>query len=97
MMTTERSKDMQWFYFSFADDDGFLGGLYIDGVDLEHALRRSHELGQNPGGEVKTLEITTKDVELNVPAGDRRHLLSLADLGPTVVWLEAHENRHDGG
>jgi hypothetical protein len=75
-----------WFYFSFADDDGFLGGLYIDGVDLEHALSRSHEIRANPGGEIMTFELSEEDLEANVPPEDWRRLLTFDELGGAVSW-----------
>lgn len=77
---------MTWFYISFADDDGFLGGLYIDGDDLAGAVVHSHFLNENPGGEMLTFELPEGDLEANVPARDRRRLLTLEEIEDAVPW-----------
>ena len=53
-----------WFWLSFADDDGFRGGCYVQADGSPHALfplnkdpfvlaiGKAHELGINPGGQV---------------------------------------------
>lgn len=49
------------FYFSFVDREGggahWLGGMYVKGTDLIDAVRASHEIGQNPGGELLSIEL----------------------------------------
>lgn len=44
-------------YLSFADERGFLGGLFVRADSLSEALTRSHLLGLNPGGEVQGDEL----------------------------------------
>jgi hypothetical protein len=46
-----------WWYLSFCDPERpagtrFLGGCFVQGHDEVSAVRRSHHLGINPGGEV---------------------------------------------
>lgn len=44
-----------WWYLSFASETGFLGGLYLEAQGPMGAIQRAHEIGQNPGGEVRVL------------------------------------------
>ncbi len=39
-------------YLSFAGDDGFHGGIFVNAVDLIDAVAQTNRLGINPGGEV---------------------------------------------
>lgn len=64
-------------YLSFAGDEGWRGAAYVEASSLEHAARRAHELGCNPGGEVFGGEVPD-DVE--VPDAYRNRVLSLEDL-----------------
>lgn len=43
---------MTFWWLSFATDDGPRGVAIVAGEDIDQAVRRSHELGINPGGEV---------------------------------------------
>lgn len=49
---------MKIFYLSFADEQGFRGGLIIAGSDFLHAVANARVLGLNPGGEVAGKDIT---------------------------------------
>lgn len=40
------------YYLSFADDEGFLGGVFTEAHGIITAIERVNELGINPGGEV---------------------------------------------
>ena len=43
---------MTWWYLSFADDDGFLGGVYVEAESFLEAVTQADVHGANPGGEV---------------------------------------------
>lgn len=47
---------MRWWYLSFATDDGFRGGCFLEAQGEGLAILRSHELGINPGGQVLIIE-----------------------------------------
>ena len=80
------SNEDAWFYLSFADGSlptgqQFLGGAYVRGVSATDAVRRSHGLGINPGGEVEIRgPLPTEVLEEHVLAGDRERLLTEADI-----------------
>lgn len=42
----------QGMYLSFADETGFLGGVFVPAVDVVEAAQMAWDLGINPGGEV---------------------------------------------
>lgn len=72
---------MTWFYLSFANEEGFLGGAYVPGADVMAACKRAWEAGCNPGGEVQGAgPIPDEVVEERVPAPARERLLSLSEL-----------------
>ena len=48
---------IQWFWFSFADDEDFLGGLMIDGRDSDDALANTMKRNLNPGGDAKSFQL----------------------------------------
>ena len=55
---------MAMFYLSFADDEGFLGGITVTDVsNIQEALRKTWALKQNPGGQVAFVQVD----ELRVP------------------------------
>ena len=98
MMGRSDATDGLWFYFSFADGSRpkgtqFLGGVYIqvppeaeglnDKAMLWETLRKSHRIGVNPGGEVKTIgPIPAAVIEANVPAASRERLLTEKEINP---------------
>ena len=83
---TQRDESDSWFYMSFADaslpeGQQFLGGIYVRGATLPEALTRSHLLGINPGGEVKTIgPLPSQVMDENVPEADRERLLSREEV-----------------
>jgi hypothetical protein len=42
-----------WWWLSFADDDGFRGVCIVEAMDMIAAVKLTHALGINPGGEVR--------------------------------------------
>ena len=62
---------VKWFWFSFSEDAGFLGGLICDGESFLDAHQNTHLRGINPGGEVKAVEMmgckSAKDLKPYVP------------------------------
>ena len=48
---------MNIWWLSFADDDGFLGGCFIEAADMLDAVTKTHRLGINPGGEAMGAEL----------------------------------------
>jgi hypothetical protein len=51
-----------WWYLSFAEPKppfgrGFLGGAVVEGRGVVSAVLRAHELGINPGGEVRGIPV----------------------------------------
>lgn len=56
---------------SFADADGFRGVAVVAAPGAVHAIRRTHELGINPGGEVAVVPVLAR----GVPESHRDRLL----------------------
>lgn len=52
---------MPVFWLSFADN-GFRGVVVTEAEDLRAAIRRTHRLGINPGGQIMSWEVTAEDV-----------------------------------
>lgn len=52
---------MTLYWFSFADDSGFLGGCIAQGLSFPDAHAETHVRGCNPGGEVQAMELTDDD------------------------------------
>ena len=71
-----------WHYLSFADDDnGFLGGAYVEGNTHIEAHLRATLLGINPGGEVMFVgPLPAEALAANVPEEQRERLLSQAEI-----------------
>lgn len=74
---------MSHFWLSFCDParpagEQFLGVAIIAAEDFENAVMRAHELGINPGGEVRGLPVPADSVERVFPHSER--LLSRAYL-----------------
>lgn len=44
---------MSLWYLSFAGEEGWRGCCHVSGTDIVTATARAHELGINPGGEVR--------------------------------------------
>lgn len=75
ILAEEAKQPVQWWYLSFGDETGFLGGCVVRAQGGQSAIRRSHQLGINPGGSVMIVRVG--DDKGPLPA-DR--LLSAADL-----------------
>ncbi len=57
ILAREASQPLTWWYLSFADTDGWRGGCVVRARGMASAIRRTHELGINPGGEVRAVEL----------------------------------------
>lgn len=77
LLTEESEQSMRWFYLSFADDNGFLGAIYIEARGFVSAVEMTKFLGINPGGEVMGVEVP---VEYLPPEDKREILLSKEDM-----------------
>jgi hypothetical protein len=78
----QSSKALGWWWLSFVDagkPDGqrFLGVAIVEGHGVASAATRAHELGVNPGGEVRGLELTGDGIP---PLDMRNRLLAKAEL-----------------
>lgn len=76
-----------WWWLSFADTSGFLGGVLIKASGFATAIQMTHKLGINPGGEVKGVPMET------IPHEHEQHankLLSRNDIatvfGEPLKW-----------
>lgn len=69
---------LEWYWLSFAGEDGFLGGIVLQGYGPLDAVARSHESQQNPGGEVAILPLGVED--LDTPAEWKNRLLSKEEM-----------------
>lgn len=86
-----------WWYLSFVDTDlaatipleqqrpggpSWLGACYVDAPNFYMACVRAHELGCNPGGQVKGWPIPDDVMDEKVPESMRRRLLTREDVRP---------------
>jgi|SRR6188508_3304691 len=83
-------------YCSFADDDGCLGIVILEGELLPAAAaKRAHTLGVNPGGELLALPVIEGDHEL--PPGMFERMAGLTNRlfskDEAVVLFEARSIR----
>jgi hypothetical protein len=71
----------EWWYLSFATDEGFLGGVYIQAFGSMSAVTTATVLGFNPGGEVACWgPIPVEQMDLHVPVEKRTRLLSKEEI-----------------
>lgn len=85
MLAEEATQPEEWWFMSFVKDGKFAGACVIRARGVASAMRNSHALGCNPGGEI-----------MYFPVGDgpqpypTNRLLSRAELGKaeTVGELE---------
>lgn len=86
-----------WWYLSFADNDGFKGGVHVEVEEKDNrqhemiaAVREAHRRQINPGGEVRGLRLTDAKAHELPPPKWRNRLMSKSDLqavfGETVKW-----------
>ena len=71
------STEQRWWWLSFADDDGFRGLVILEAPGFIAAVEKSRELGINPGGQVRGLEIPPHGMHL-FPEKYRNRLLPRA-------------------
>lgn len=78
----------EYFYHSFADDSGFLGGVMVAASGHATSLRRAHKMGINPGGEVLTQTISA-EVWKRIPDEFKWRLLTKEDVERFDSVMEA--------
>jgi hypothetical protein len=98
MMTAEELKQPKaLFYMSFADN-GFLGAVVVEAHGPVTAMRKSHRLGINPGGQVLTIQVPD---HVTVPKEAMNRLLTKEQvnqylgLGETLGEFEQREGALD--
>src|SRR6266851_8996400 len=68
VLLEELGEPLGWWYLSFAGEEGFRGGVYLQARGLTTAITAAHALGINPGGEVKGMgPISESLIALRVP------------------------------
>lgn len=86
LLREESTKEPQWWWLSFADNRGWLGGICVFASGITSAVLRTHQLGINPGGECRATPLPPG----TVPSEDwQERLLSRADLdadGGSIKW-----------
>jgi hypothetical protein len=66
-----------WWYLSFGDESGFLGGCIVPGENIAVAAQVAHGRGCNPGGEVLGMPLPPGELD-KVPEEARGMLLNEA-------------------
>jgi hypothetical protein len=86
----EAAGQMGWWWLSFSgDDSGFLGVCIVEAFGMASAVRKAHQLGINPGGEVVGCQVSAGD-----PAHANRLLTreeALAIGGASTKDKSAHQ------
>lgn len=72
-------RKLPYWYFSFADDSGFLGGIFLRCRDMKEGIIMAHRLGINPGGEAVGAPVPERQ-QRDVTEEAAGKLLSMADL-----------------
>jgi hypothetical protein len=73
----ERTQPLQWFYLSFAGEEGFRGAAIVEARGIAGAVSRCNVLQINPHGEVMGIPIGDAAA---VPPGARDRLLLREEL-----------------
>jgi hypothetical protein len=81
---------MTWFYLSFAGDDGWRGGAFVDGDTILEAVTMAGLLGINPGGEALVIEVPDGLMDAKVPERDRRRLLTREEVEQLEETIDEH-------
>lgn len=68
---------MKLSYLSYAGEDGFRGGVVVEGDNIIDAAKEARRLGISPGGEVLWLPVPD---HMQPPESFRNRLLSVEDL-----------------
>jgi hypothetical protein len=74
------ARGVSWFYMSYADENGFRGGCYLQAFGPATAVSRAHIERISPGGEVRIIRIPHEDEDKLPPPSMRNRLLTLAEL-----------------
>jgi len=82
-----------WWYLSFATEKAFNGAACVQARGLGGAIRESHRLGINPGGEVMGGKLPP---EIVPPAELRHHLVDIETLrrlfpGQMMPWPDEEQ------
>lgn len=96
ILEERRAGVQKWFYLSYADQDGFRGGLYTQAYGFVEATTRAAQTGISPGGEVYAIECPKQ----KLPAPEfRERLLTKAQLeaatGEQFLSLKELEEEED--
>jgi hypothetical protein len=78
LLLEESQRPEMWWWLSFADDEGFLGGVLTRARGFLSAVQKARNLGINPGGEVQGIEIPEDVPESHKSYADQ--LLSKQDI-----------------
>jgi len=81
MLDEEATQPLGWWYLSYADKDGFRGGVIVETRGFTSAAMVSNVFGLSPGGEVRGMPIPTDKVP---EAHYRYRLLTKAQL--EEIW-----------
>ncbi len=68
---------LEWYYLSFAGEEGFRGGCIVKACGPHDAVQQAHRLHINPGGQVVTFAIECPEI---VKPEHTNRLLSLKDM-----------------
>jgi hypothetical protein len=79
LIEADPAAPVKLWYFSFAGEEGFRGGLIIHAKSFCGAVTLSHRLGVNPGGELQGMEIAG-EIAATVDAKWIGRLLSRTEL-----------------
>ncbi len=80
MLAEEAKQPLGGYYLSFAEPGKFLGGVYLEAHGPTSALRLTHELGINPGGEVMTYSVPLELMRQKIPVDMRNRLLTKQEV-----------------
>lgn len=57
LLREEMAQPEAWWWLSFADENGFKGGIFTRARGIISAVTKTHTLGISPGGEVKAIQM----------------------------------------
>ncbi len=77
VLDSEPLQPRVWF-LSFASGEDFLGGVFVEANSMSDAIRKTHEIGVNPGGEV--LSFSPSENTARVPVSMHNRLLSKQEI-----------------
>jgi len=77
LLAEEASQPLGWWYLSYADENGFRGGIIIAAHGFTGAVYMANILKFSPGGEVKGLPVPPGKLP---PEWYRNRLLTLEEL-----------------